>query len=199
MGIGKRVASALSFAHLAGFAKAESDDLDDDKNKSRSEEGDDKKDQDREDVNSKSKSEEDDDKKQREGESDEDYAKRMEESEPEKKDDDKAEGDDDDEEEMRGKSAAASARRRERSRCAAIFASRVAGKNPSLAANLAFNTSLTRKEALAVLESTPVPVSVGSDRAARNPGIAAGGAVQPGSRQAVSAGWDAAFKKVSRR
>ena len=203
MAIGKKVARALSFAHLAGFgagaSKAEDPEKDD-----HTAEGDDPKDQDRENVNSKSKSkaEDDEDKKQRPDESDEDYAKRMEEDdkkEPEKGDEPDAE-DDDPDDEMRGKSASAAARRRERARCAAIFSSKFAAKNPALAANLAFNTALPRIEALALLESTPVAQGANLDRAARNPGIAAGGDVAgPSTRQSVSSSWDAAFKKASPR
>ena len=58
--------------------------------------------------------------------------------------------DDDDQGEMTGKSAAASARRRERSRCAAIFASKHAVNNVPLAASLAFETTMTRGEAIAI-------------------------------------------------
>lgn len=62
-------------------------------------------------------------------------------------------GDDDegDEKEMAGDSAAARARARERGRCAAIFADPAAGRNPALAAHLAFETSLSRKAARAAL------------------------------------------------
>lgn len=68
-------------------------------------------------------------------------------------DDDEDAEDDDDKQEMSGRSAAASARRRERARCAAIFASKHAANNIPLAASLAFDTTMTRKEATAVLKS----------------------------------------------
>lgn len=210
-----KVANALSFAHLAGLGQrihAEGDDPDkndDDKAKgSRAEDDADPKDQDREDGDSKKSKRAEDDDKQRDGESDDDYAKRMEEQDEEKdkakgskaKSDDDSDADaDDDEEEMRGRSAAAGARRRERARCAAIFGSKAAGRNPVLAANLAFGTSMTRKEALAVLENTPATASIGNDRASRNPGLGAGGSSQPNSRQAVASRWDTAFSKASPR
>lgn len=199
--IRKKVASALSFAHLTGFAKAA--EPDDDKTRpDDNAEGDDpeKKDQDHEDGNVKKG------KKATSAEDDKDDESAEDDAPDEKDDDKKAKGSkadddpdaEDDEDEMRGKSAAASARRRERARCAAIFSSKAAGKNPALAANLAFNTSMTRKEALTVLESTPAATSAYGDRSARNPGIAAG-AVRPSGKQAVSNSWDAAFKKVAPR
>lgn len=193
----KKLASALSFAHLTGFAKSESPE-DDKKAKG---EGDDPKDQDHEDGNVKKgkKAEDEKDKPGAEnGEPDEGDEKDKKAKGAKAEDDEDAEEDDKDEE-MRGKSAAASARRRERARCAAIFASKSAGKNPALAANLAFNTSMTRKEALVVLESTPAPASASNDRAARNPSIGAGGAMQTSSRQAVNESLDRAFAKVAPR
>lgn len=112
-------------------------------------------------------------------------------------DDDEAEADDDDddESEMRGSSAAASARRREQARCAAIFATRAAARNPALAAQLAFKTRLPRSEAIAMLEAPPPPAM--GERAARNPRIGAGGSPEVTSRQAIAAGWDRAFAKAN--
>jgi len=103
--------------------------------------------------------------------------------------------DDDDEEEMRGSSASAKARRRERMRCATIMGSAAAGKNPVLAANLAFNTSMTRKEALAVLEGTPAPAAA-APVARRNPQLGAGGERGVSSHQAIEASWDVAMEKA---
>ena len=57
--------------------------------------------------------------------------------------------------EMTGYSEIAAARRRERARCAAIFATKAAGANPALAAHLAFNTTLTRSEAIRALKTAP--------------------------------------------
>ncbi|TAM50222.1 MAG: hypothetical protein EPN57_20595 [Paraburkholderia sp.] len=103
--------------------------------------------------------------------------------------------DDDDEEEMRGSSASAKARRRERMRCATIMGSAAAGKNPVLAANLAFNTAMTRKEALAVLEGTPAPAAA-APAARRNPQLGAGGERGVSSEQAIQASWDTAMEKA---
>jgi len=100
---------------------------------------------------------------------------------------------------MRGASAAASARRREQARCAAIFATRAAGRNPVLAAQFAFRTRLPRGEAIAMLEAAPAPASTSTDRAARNPQVGPGGSPETHSRQAIASGWDHAFAKVSSR
>ncbi|MGQ7907233.1 hypothetical protein [Burkholderia sp. BC1] len=109
-------------------------------------------------------------------------------------DDERAENDDDDEEEMRGKSAVAMARRRERARCAAIFGCKAAGKNPVLAANLAFNTSMTRRQAIRVLNETPAPQA--SYGARRNPNLGTGAEHSPTREQAVAASWDRAFARA---
>lgn len=109
-------------------------------------------------------------------------------------DDERAEDDDDDEEEMRGKSAAARARRRERARCAAIFASKGAGRNPVLACNLAFETDMTRSQAIAVLNKTPGNSAGRQSR--ENPRLGAGGGSGVTSDQAVAASWDVAFQRA---
>jgi hypothetical protein len=53
---------------------------------------------------------------------------------------------------MRKKSAR-NPRLRERARCAAIFADAAAGKNPALAATLAFQTDMPRGQAIKVLRA----------------------------------------------
>jgi hypothetical protein len=212
-----KVANALSFAHLAGFGsrKAEGDEPEKKDGKAKGsraddDEGDDKRDdQDREDIDSKkSKKAEGDDPDKKDDDADsesDDPAKGDDEDEDDgakKSKKAKAEDDDpdaeDDEDEMRGKSSASSARRRERARCAAIFGSKAAGRNPVLAANLAFKTTMTRKQALLVLEGTPA-AATGGDRASRNPGLGGGGSSQPNSRQAVASSWDTAFAKANPR
>lgn len=191
----RKVANALSFAHLAGFAgkaRAEGDDPEDkEKDKSKASGDDPEKDD-----KAKGAKAEDDERKQRDEESDDDYAKRMKALDDEE-DEDKEKGakaDDDSDEEMRGNGTAAAARKRERARCAAIFGSKAAGKNPVLAANLAFNTQMTRTEALAVLEGTPAP-QVTSQR--RNPNLDASGGVQQSTAQATAARWDANLAAAS--
>lgn len=211
----KAVANALSFAHLAGFgrgnpkAKADKD-------------PDEPTDRDHEDGDAKgggAAAEDDPERKKRDGESDDDYAKRM-----KKMDDDEAaasasagdvddekdkdkeakaakdgeECDDDSDEEMRGKSASALARRREQARCAAIFASPAAARNPVLAANLAFKSRMGRNEALAVLDGTPAARSPAhAGRSDGNPRVGAGQPEGAHSTQAVAKSWDAAFAKVA--
>ncbi|MFP3185338.1 MAG: hypothetical protein RXR20_16530 [Paraburkholderia sp.] len=121
--------------------------------------------------------------------------KRASDGDPDDDDDDDnldAEDDDDDEEEMRGKSAAAKARRRERARCAAIFASKGAARNPVLAAKLAFESSMPRSEAIAVLNGSPAPE--GSRGRRQNPQIGTDGDRGASSEQAIAASWDRAFK-----
>lgn len=155
MPLPKMLGSASSFAHLLGLGpRAEADD---DKRK---EEG-----------NASAARAEDDDDKKRNDESEEDYAKRMEEKKAKKKaEEDKqreeearrAESEDDDAE-MRGNSPDASARRRERERCKTIFAAAFASAAPELrqavatAGALAFDTTLPRREAVALLSAMPAP------------------------------------------
>ena len=211
------VASALSFAHLAGLnfksSKAKGEDSDDNEQKKGS-----KADEDEQETDKKKGR-----RAQKEDESDDDYAdynddqdekdKKSKSAKSAKADDDdedadddgddddiKEKNDDDDEDEMRGKSAAAGARRRERSRCAAIMGSKHAGSNVVLAANLAFNTSMTRKQALAVLRDTPSTAANGRnlDRSARrNPSLGAGGEQSPNSTAAVTSSWDRAMSRVN--
>jgi hypothetical protein len=185
MTLRSKVASALSFAHLAGLASARASEDDDKDPKKDSAEGDDPEKKDDDDKTKSNKADDDKEKKTAEGDDpdkkdDDDSKSKGKKAKSEEDDDDNkkpaAEDDDDeDEDEMRGNSAAASARRRERARCAAIFASKAAGRNPALAANLAFNTSMTRQEALAVLENSPAAVTSIGDRSARNPDLGAGG------------------------
>jgi hypothetical protein len=97
----------------------------------------------------------DDERQQRDGESDDDYAKRMEELDRKDKDSDQADPDAEDDDvdpdaaEERDKEKAA--RGRERARCAAIFGSKAAGSRPDVAAHLAFNTSMSAREAIGML------------------------------------------------
>lgn len=219
-----RLSGSLSFAHLAGVSgargrraegedhddeerkggrRAEDDDLDDDDRKSsrRAEEGQD----DDEDDRKRSRRAEGDD---RDDDDDRDSdkgkrgkrAKRGEEPDADEDDDRDSDPDaEDDEDEMRGKSAIARARRRERARCAAIFGSKNAARNPVLAANLAFNSSMTRREALAVLRDTPAGVPAGNaGRAARNPQLGASDGAPPSRKAVQDSAWDRAFAKARR-
>ncbi|MBN3866446.1 hypothetical protein [Gluconobacter kondonii] len=62
-------------------------------------------------------------------------------------------GDDDMDAEDEEDEEKASARARERGRCAAIFSSPLAARNPAAAAEIAFNTNLTRSAALRMLST----------------------------------------------
>lgn len=165
--------AAAPFAHLLGLAaRAEDDESrkgrhaedDDDEKKSRRAEEDGDEDEGKKSKKAKRAKDEGDD----EGEEDDKKSRRAEEDDGDGDDEDddkskrgkkakKAEDDDaeddDDEDEMKGSSASAKARRRERARCAAIFASPAAAGIPHVAANLAFNTNMSRSAAIAVLQS----------------------------------------------
>lgn len=183
----------LSFAHLGRGARAsdENDDppREDKGGKKGKAEGDDPDDQNRDNGDTKNGKAEGDDPPP------EDKGGKKGKAEGDDPDDDPNADDDDDEEEMRGNSAAAKARRRERMRCASIMGSQAAGKNPVLAANLAFNTSMTRKEALAVLRGTPAPAAA-APVSRRNPNLGAGGERGVSSEQSIAASWDVAMQKA---
>ena len=202
---GNMLNKAMSFAHLAGLAgKA-------------SVENDDKK----EDQTSKAKAEDDEDRKQASDESDDDYAERMESMDDEedkasaeddsledeeedtkkskkaKAESDEKDEDEDKDSEMKGSSPVAKARLREQARCASIFGSKAAGTNPSLAANLAFNTRLSRTEALTVLNGTAAPSAPAKEaRSVKNPHLSTGGG-NSYSGQVSANRWDAAFSKAN--
>lgn len=219
--LGKKVASALSFAHLTGVgsnARAETDEEKKDPAERDHEDGNVKKGKKAEDKKDCPAAENDDGTEDKEasgddlpesddGDGDDDgdkKGKKAKKAKADKQDGDGADEDEDDKEdrevEMRGNSPAAQARRREQARCAAIFASPAAGKNPALAANLAFKTRMTRQEALVVLESTPAAAGPGNAaRAARNPNVGSGASGSPTSAQAVASSWDRTFAKVNGR
>lgn len=219
-----RIGGALTFSHLAGLGRgtvkkskagirAEND-----------EPGDEEDGQDKKGKKSKKSGKGDDDKDYAEGDEPEDQDREngdasAEDDEPgdeedgqdkkgkkskSKKADDSGESEDeemedeDDEEEMRGRSAVAAARRRERGRCAAIFNDKAAARNPQLAAQLAFNTAMTRGEAIAVLRGTPGSgaSSISQQRSERNPRLGPGGREELSSSQAAQQGWDRAFARA---
>ena len=115
-------------------------------------------------------------------------------------------GDDEsDEDEMRGKKGkrASAIRARERARCKAIFASPHAAANVQLAAHLAFETRLTRTEAVNTLKQATASAPSGSlaarmEAAAtpRIPGAAAGST--DNKEAAIAKSWDQAFARQRR-
>ncbi|MDR6850384.1 hypothetical protein [Sphingomonas sp. BE137] len=112
-------------------------------------------------------------------------------------DDECDEDEDDDKQEMTGRSSAASARRRERARCAAIFANKAAVNNIPLAASLAFETTMTRQEAIAVLKGQEgrAPAPSRSSREARNPDLSTNDGPDP-SKPKAGAAWGRSFTKL---
>jgi hypothetical protein len=212
MTFARKVAGALSFAHLAGLGRGKAKAADDENDKDRDHEdvtdgakkgkkaeaeGPDDDDKDNKDGGA--RGENDDGDSRADGGADSDRN----DGDGDEKDDKKSkkaaadDGDGDPDDEMRGNSAAAQARRREQARCAAIFASPAAARNPVLAANLAFKTRQSRAEALAVLEGTPGAVNTNADRQLRNPRVGAAGAAGLTSKQAVDQSWDRAFASAS--
>jgi hypothetical protein len=175
---------------------------------------------------------ESDELEQGDDESDEDFEKRKKDAAEDKKDDDESEdehkarvkankakrakraraeedGDDDEEgddgsdgADMR-KKGARSARLRERARCSAIFADAAAGKNPALAAQLAFGTDLPRTQAINVLRAGGLAVASGPRRpsldermaSVKVPVIGNGDAAGPTGAQGTAAQIIAAGKK----
>ena len=200
--IGAKPGSAMTFAHLASVSARASDDDDDgdgdpkDKKDAKADGDDtpDKKDDDDGKGAKGSKAEGDKDDPKDDDDADKDKgtksAKADEDSDPDAEDDDK-------EEEMRGNSAAAAARRRERARCSAIFGSKHAEGRAPLAAHFAFNTTMSRSEAIAALAASPVSAQPGAraahpGRAASNPQVSGQGAPAVTGQRAIDASWAAA-------
>jgi hypothetical protein len=197
MTLSQKVASALSFAHLSGLGRA--------KSSAKAEDGDEKKGPDEKAKKADGDEPDEDDKEKKKpdaGAEDDDTDSKAAAGDVDEDEDDekkaKSEGEDDKDDEMRGKSAAAQARLREQARCASIFASPAAARNPVLAANLAFKSRMGRGEALAILEATPAAATAGNTaRAARNPNVGAGPGAGASSHQAASASMDRAFLKAN--
>ena len=88
--------------------------------------------------------------------------------------------------------------RAQRRRCAAIFETKAAAANVGMAASLAFETPLTAKAAIALLEKTPAPRSALAERMV----VSGAGAVRVGPSSAeapkgpaaIAASWDNALK-----
>jgi hypothetical protein len=202
------IGAALSFAHLSGVsARAASGDEDDgddkEKDKDAKADGDEPKDEDPNDDSGKgskgakgSKAEDDDKKDDDDGEDPKDKG-----AKGAKADDQDPDAEDEDpDEEVRGKSAAATARRRERARCAAIFGSKHAQGRVALAAHFAFNTTMTRSEAIGALKDAPMAAATrtpNSARQAANPQVSSSAGASPGQKAVVASSWDKAFATVN--
>ena len=93
--------------------------------------------------------------------------------------------------------ACRAARTRERARCAAIFASEHATGRADLAANLAFNTDMTSKEAIGVLATAGKSAAPPSLRA-RMAGMETlrPGQDIPGGQPSAASGWVASARRV---
>ncbi|MBO1325306.1 hypothetical protein K2X14_07730 [Acetobacter sp. TBRC 12305] len=140
------------FAHLAGGVRAATDDTNEDpkdKDKTSGEDGGDGEGEEPEDDAKRGKKGKNG--KTAEGDSPEDDADNGE----------NAEGTDDDDEDDEADPKARAIRMRERGRCAAIFRSAAAGRNPAAAAELAFGTSLPRSQAVRVLRATAPAADAG--------------------------------------
>lgn len=149
MKLNLKAGAALPFAHLLGMsktaAKAEDDEPHDD-------EEDDKKAKSKK-ADSDEPKERDEDEDARADSDDADANASAEDDEGDDGEDKKKDDDEADDEDMKKGSKARSARLRERARCAAIFMDEAAGKNPALAATLAFNTDMPRSQAITVLRA----------------------------------------------
>ena len=202
-----RIANTLSFAHLGlRGSRAEGGDKPDDEGKPKEAKG------------AKGSPEDDEERKKRDDETDDEYNARM--AKLDEEDDPAASGgsakdksgkggeEDDDDEEMSGKSAAAQARGRERARCASIFASQYAQGREAFAAHLAFNTTMPRSEAIAMLKmapaaAAPAPAAAPGSRAAhpgrgaQNPDVTSTAAPPKARKQQISDSWGAAHEAIT--
>jgi cobalamin biosynthesis protein CobT len=191
----RATATADSFAHLAGLGRtslaARAEDETDDEKKERED---------------KERAAQDDEYEKKEaagedtGESDDDkdarHARQTARGATAEDDSDDDGDDDSDKKDMRGSGSGSQAFRRATARCAAIFATQAAGRNPVLAAELAFRSELTRSEAIRALRaavSTMPTVAHRPDRAAANPKMGSGAGNGPVDAGAL---WDRVLAKA---
>lgn len=197
---------AMSFAHLAGVKpsakRAEEEETpkgkrakaEDDEDEDKAEDPDEEEETPKGKKARRAKAEDDEDEDKAEDEDDEDKAEDPDEEE------DKAEDPDEEDEPPKGRKAKAAkptaefnrGRKAERQRCARIFGSPAAGRNPAAAAELAFNTNLTSSQAISVLK-TQGPAA-GRSRANPDLGADRDRTERPGGQ--ASSGWDKAFAKA---
>lgn len=196
-------ATAESFAHLAGLGRGRAASAEDETDEER---------RDREQRENDDQMRRMEDGGEDTGESDEDRDERHDREESRRggarrargEADDDEEGDDDrDREDMRGGNATSHAFRRGMARCAAIFRAEAAGRNPVLAAQFAFDSSLTRGEAIRALRAAvnAMPRGERPGRAAANPQLGPGGGGSLAGTGPARSGalWDKAIARVTGR
>lgn len=106
-------------------------------------------------------------------------------------DEDEDEDEEDDDEYME-------ARARERRRVQAILTSPHAARAVQLAAHLAFDTSMPRQQAIAILERTPAGGGLNAAMAGvQQPNLGNGGRADKPDGEAIAKGWDKAFHTVA--
>jgi hypothetical protein len=207
----KKVASALSFAHLAGLGRGKAKAEDD---------GDDKNDRDHEDVTDgvkKGKGKADDDEPEKKDDDRKESDARAEDDDPDANasgDDlpDSDDGDEDDDGDKKGKKAKKAkagddydeddekmkaGARKERARIGAILSSPAAARNIALAAELACETDLSPAQAIAILGKAGANVAGNPNRAANNPRVGPAGSPEITGKQAIDSSWDRAFAQVN--
>jgi len=191
-----KVASAFSFAHLAGIgrsnakAKAEDDKPEDDEDgKPKSKKAESDEDKKKDDDNRDSEYAEDDDTDASAEDDKPDDGDDKDDKKSKKAKGSKASDDEDDDEKMQAGA------KKERARCAAIFAAPSAAGNVALAAQLAFSTDLSPEAAVKVLDAAPAAQrGPNVARAARNPNVGASGSLQQSPQQAAAARLDQNLK-----
>lgn len=152
-----KITAALGFAHLLGLPAAAAARVDGDKDDKKDEQDPGADDGD-DDEDAKADESDKDDKKDAKAGADDGQEPDDEKDEKAKS---KAGADDGDDEDDSDKEKAA--RKSERARCAAIFASPSAGSRPDMAAHLAFNTGMSSKAAVGMLDA----IAAGSGAAPR--------------------------------
>jgi hypothetical protein len=151
------MAGGSTFAHLLardGIAGARAEKEDDNDDKKAATKAEKEEDEDEEDDKKKAekKDEDEDDEEEDDGEKKAETSDDEEEASTRSRSRRAKSGDEDDEDDKKNAKASA-ARARERARCAAIFATKAAGRRPDVAAHLAFGTDLPRSAVINTLKA----------------------------------------------
>lgn len=188
----RKIAGALSFAHMAGLGAPRAED---DREEDRNENKDSKRSEDDEDEEQMGDDDSDggeDEPKSKKGKRSED-----DEDDADAEDEDAEEGDGEDDKDGAKKAAFRRGRKAERKRLAKIFGSKAAARNLPLACNLAFKTSMSADSVISTLRDTPAATSPSGSRS--NPNLGPNGSPGASAPQQVAASWDRAFGKTSRK